>query len=182
MADPPFARQLCQRMPAMTTPPPRPRAAVAMAARTGYGSGNDMAIEHLDIAPIRRFDGTVVLPGSKSLSNRVLMLAALADGVTLIRDVLDSDDTGHMLTALGKLGVSCAPAGGRDYRATGAGGPFPGKFAELFLGNAGTAVRPLTAALAFSGGRYRVSGSPRMHERPIGDLVEALQGLGANIA
>ena len=141
-----------------------------------------MAIEHLDIAPIRRFDGTVVLPGSKSLSNRVLLLAALAEGETLIRDVLDSDDTGHMLTALGKLGVSCAPAGGRDYRVSGAGGPFPAKSAELYLGNAGTAVRPLTAALAFSGGRYRVTGSPRMHERPIADLVDALHGLGADIA
>jgi len=111
-----------------------------------------------------------------------LLLAALARGHTLVRDVLDSDDTRHMLTALAHLGVSCASVGHRDYRVSGAGGAFPTKTADLFLGNAGTAVRPLTAALACSGGRYRVSGIPRMHERPIGDLVMALRDLGADIA
>jgi len=121
------------------------------------------------------------LPGSKSISNRVLLLAALAHGETLVRELLDSDDTGHMLAALEKLGVSCSAVQGRDYRVKGAGGTFPVKSADLFLGNAGTAVRPLTAALAFSGGRYRVSGAPRMHERPIRDLVDALRGLGAHI-
>ena len=112
----------------------------------------------------------------------MLLLAALAHGDTQVRDLLDSDDTGHMLAALAKLGVSCAPLQGRDYRVAGAGGTFPVKSAELFIGNAGTAVRPLTAALAFAGGRYRVSGVPRMHERPIRDLVDALRGLGADIA
>jgi 3-phosphoshikimate 1-carboxyvinyltransferase len=139
-------------------------------------------VEHLDLAPIRHLAGTVRLPGSKSISNRVLLLSALAHGETLVRDLLDSDDTGHMLTALGTLGVSCAPVQGRDYRVVGAGGAFPVKSAELFLGNAGTAVRPLTAALALSSGHYRVSGAPRMHERPIRDLVEALRDLGADIA
>lgn len=139
-------------------------------------------MDHLDLEPIRRVAGTVRLPGSKSISNRVLLLAALAHGETLVRELLDADDTGHMLTALGALGVSCVPVGGRDHRVTGAGGAFPVKSADLFLGNAGTAVRPLTAALAFSGGRYRVSGVPRMHERPIRDLVDALRGLGAEIA
>jgi 3-phosphoshikimate 1-carboxyvinyltransferase len=139
-------------------------------------------VDHLDLAPIRRVAGTVRLPGSKSISNRVLLLAALAHGDTLVRDLLDSDDTGYMLEALGALGVACVRVRGQDYRVTGAGGTFPVKSAELFLGNAGTALRPLTAALAFSGGRYRVSGSPRMHERPIRDLVDALRGLGADVA
>ncbi|HMH53677.1 MAG TPA: 3-phosphoshikimate 1-carboxyvinyltransferase [Candidatus Acidoferrum sp.] len=138
-------------------------------------------MDHLDLAPIRRLSGTVRLPGSKSISNRVLLLAALASGETLVRDLLDADDTGHMLAALGQLGVSCVAVHDHDYRVKGAGGTFPTKSADLFLGNAGTAVRPLTAALAFSGGRYRVSGVPRMHERPIRDLVDALRGLGAEI-
>jgi 3-phosphoshikimate 1-carboxyvinyltransferase len=139
-------------------------------------------VNHLDLAPIRSFAGTVRLPGSKSISNRVLLLAAIAHGETLVRDLLDSDDTGHMLSALGKLGVSCVPVQGRDYRVTGVGGAFPVKAADLFLGNAGTAFRPLTAVLACSGGRYRLSGVPRMHERPIRDLVDALRDLGADIA
>lgn len=141
-----------------------------------------MTADHLDIAPIRRVAGAVRLPGSKSISNRVLLLAALAHGDTLVRDLLDADDTGYMLAALAKLGVACVPAQGRDFRVAGIGGAFPVKSTDLFLGNAGTAVRPLTAALAFSGGRYRVSGSPRMHERPIRDLVDALRGLGADVA
>jgi 3-phosphoshikimate 1-carboxyvinyltransferase len=138
-------------------------------------------MEHLDLAPIRRLSGTIRLPGSKSISNRVLLLAALAEGQTFVRDLLDADDTGYMLTALGKLGVSCEAIGSRDYRVGGVGGPFPAKSADLFLGNAGTAVRPLTAALAFSGGRYRISGVPRMYERPIRDLVDALRSVGAEI-
>jgi 3-phosphoshikimate 1-carboxyvinyltransferase len=137
---------------------------------------------HLDLAPVQRLAGTVHLPGSKSISNRVLLLAALADGDTLVRDLLDSDDTGYMLAALAQLGVACVRGQGTDYRVTGAGGPPPVKSADLFLGNAGTAVRPLTATLAFAGGRYRIAGVPRMHERPIGDLVDALRGLGADIA
>jgi 3-phosphoshikimate 1-carboxyvinyltransferase len=125
--------------------------------------------------------GTVKLPGSKSISNRILLLAALASGETHIHDVLDADDTRHMLDALGKLGVDCAADGAGGLRVRGAGGAFPVKRAELFLGNAGTAFRPLTAALAFCQGDYRLSGVPRMHERPIGDLVDALRSLGAQI-
>ena len=142
----------------------------------------DPTVDHLDIAPIRGVAGTVRLPGSKSISNRVLLLAALAHGDTLVRDLLDAADTGYMLAALAALGVTCVSAEGRDYRVAGVGGVFPVKSADLFLGNAGTAVRPLTAALAFSNGRYRVAGSPRMHERPIRDLVDALRALGADIA
>ena len=134
----------------------------------------------IDLAPIRRVSGTVRLPGSKSISNRILLLAALARGDTVIRDLLDSDDTGYMLEALRALGVKCEPADGA-LGVAGSGGPFPSKQAKLFLGNAGTAFRPLTAVLAFSGGDYELSGVPRMHERPIGDLVDALRAIGANI-
>ncbi len=120
------------------------------------------------------------MPGSKSISNRILLLAALAEGETRILELLDSDDTRHMLTALRQLGIACEPDG-PALRVQGAGGAFRVKSAELFLGNAGTAFRPLTAALALCGGDYRLSGTARMHERPIGDLVDALRGLGARI-
>jgi 3-phosphoshikimate 1-carboxyvinyltransferase len=139
------------------------------------------AVDHLDIAPIRAAQGTVRMPGSKSISNRVLLLAALSQGDTVVRELLDSDDTQRMLEALSKLGVPCEPLRGRDYRVRGIGGLFPVKDADLFLGNAGTAFRPLTAVLAVCGGRYRLSGVPRMHERPIRDLVDALRRLGADI-
>jgi 3-phosphoshikimate 1-carboxyvinyltransferase len=141
----------------------------------------EASVEHLDLAPIGMVRGTVRLPGSKSISNRILLLAALADGDTRICDLLDSDDTRHMLEALRMLGVSCESEGAQLVRIRGAGGAFPVKQAELYLGNAGTAFRPLTAVLAFSGGDYHLSGVPRMHERPIGDLVEALQSVGAKI-
>ncbi len=137
--------------------------------------------EFLDLAPIKAVRGTVTLPGSKSISNRTLLLAGLAAGETLIRDVLDSDDTQHMVTALRALGVRVSEAGPRALRVQGAGGAFPVKHAEIFLGNAGTAVRMLTAVLALCGGEYKISGVPRMHERPIGDLVDALHTLGARI-
>ena len=125
--------------------------------------------------------GSVRLPGSKSISNRVLLLAALAEGVTVVRDLLHSDDTERMLDALRALGVEVGSLGDNTYRVVGCGGNFPNKDAKLFLGNAGTAFRPLTAALALSGGSYELSGVPRMHERPIGDLVDALRQLGAEI-
>jgi 3-phosphoshikimate 1-carboxyvinyltransferase len=137
--------------------------------------------DHLDLAPIRSVRGTVRLPGSKSISNRVLLLAALAEGETRIRDVLESEDTQVMLEALRALGVACDDEGGHTLRVRGAGGAFPVKKAELFLGNAGTAFRPLTAVLALCAGEFRLSGTARMHERPIGDLVDALRRLGARI-
>ena len=137
-------------------------------------------MEFLDLAPIRSVSGTVRLPGSKSISNRVLLLAALASGETRLHDLLGSDDTRVMIEALSTLGVAVREVGGTTV-VTGAGGAFPVKAANLFLGNAGTAFRPLTAALALCGGDYRLSGVPRMHERPIGDLVDALRGLGARI-
>lgn len=137
--------------------------------------------EYLDLQPIRAVRGTVRLPGSKSISNRTLLLAALAQGATTLREVLDSDDTRYMLEALRKLGVRCEDAGPRAITVHGVNGVFPGKKADLFLGNAGTAVRPLTAVLALCGGEYRIDGVARMHERPIGDLVDALRQLGAAI-
>jgi 3-phosphoshikimate 1-carboxyvinyltransferase len=133
-------------------------------------------VDSLELKPARRAAGTVRLPGSKSISNRVLLLAALAKGETEILGLLDADDTRVMKEALETLGVEFT-----DSIVKGIGGPFPVKKAELFLGNAGTAFRPLTAALAFSGGEYRLSGVPRMHERPIGDLVDALRGIGARV-
>lgn len=137
--------------------------------------------EYLDLAPIQAVRGTVTLPGSKSISNRTLLLAGLAAGETVIRDVLESDDTKHMIAALRTLGVGVEEIAVRTLKVRGAGGPFAVKQAELFLGNAGTAFRPLTAVLALCGGEYKLSGVPRMHERPIGDLVDALRQLGARI-
>jgi 3-phosphoshikimate 1-carboxyvinyltransferase len=137
---------------------------------------------YLDLSPIKGVSGRVMLPGSKSISNRILLLAALADGTTTVRGLLHSDDTDVMLEALRTLGISIERIAGNDYRIVGAGGGFPVDHAELFLGNAGTAFRPLTAALALSGGRYTLAGVPRMHERPIGDLVEALNAAGARIS
>ncbi len=137
---------------------------------------------YLDLAPIAGVAGTVALPGSKSISNRTLLLAALARGITEVRGLLESDDTARMLDALRTLGIGVERAGGaRDYRVAGAGGTVPVKEADLFLGNAGTAFRPLAAVLALSNGHYRLSGVPRMHERPIGDLVDGLRPLGADI-
>src|SRR5476649_508273 len=131
-------------------------------------------MKSLALAPIRRAEGTVRLPGSKSISNRVLLLAALAKWKTQVYGLLDADDTRVMLDALLKLDI---PIDTRDFsRLVVAGaGSIPKKKMDLFLGNAGTAFRPLTAVLAFSGGEYRLSGVPRMHERPIGDLVDALR-------
>ncbi|HEY5994787.1 MAG TPA: bifunctional 3-phosphoshikimate 1-carboxyvinyltransferase/cytidylate kinase [Gallionellaceae bacterium] len=137
--------------------------------------------EFIDLPPLVSARGTVRLPGSKSISNRVLLLAALSDGETTVRDLLKSDDTDRMLEALNTLGVKVESLGDSAYRVTGCGGNFPNKKAKLFLGNAGTAFRPLTAALALAGGEYELSGVPRMHERPIGDLVDALRQLGAKI-
>lgn len=137
--------------------------------------------DHIDLPPLLSARGTARLPGSKSISNRILLLSALSHGTTEIHDLLHSDDTDVMLNGLRILGVSIEALGGHSYRVHGCAGGFPVKEAGLFLGNAGTAFRPLTAALALGGGCYRLSGVPRMHERPIGDLVDALRRLGADI-
>ncbi|WP_025603057.1 3-phosphoshikimate 1-carboxyvinyltransferase [Burkholderia sp. WSM2230] len=137
-------------------------------------------MEFLDLGPFSRASGTVRLPGSKSISNRVLLLAALAEGETTITNLLDSDDTRVMLDALEKLGVRLKREGDTCV-VTGTRGAFTARTADLFLGNAGTAVRPLTAALSVNGGDYRIHGVPRMHERPIGDLVDGLRQIGARI-
>jgi 3-phosphoshikimate 1-carboxyvinyltransferase len=139
-------------------------------------------MDFLDLPANTAARGTVRLPGSKSISNRVLLLAALAKGTTVVRALLDSDDTRVMLDALRALGVGVARVSDSDdYEIAGVGGAFPVKHAELFLGNAGTAFRSLTAACALSGGEYVLKGVARMHERPIGDLVDALRLLGARI-
>ncbi|WP_150430161.1 bifunctional 3-phosphoshikimate 1-carboxyvinyltransferase/cytidylate kinase [Dechloromonas sp. CZR5] len=138
-------------------------------------------MEFLDLPQLCSASGSVRLPGSKSISNRVLLLAALSEGETEVRDLLASDDTERMLDALKALGLGVVHLGGENWRITGSGGRFPVKQAELFLGNAGTAFRPLTAALALAGGDYVLKGVARMHERPIGDLVDGLRQLGADI-
>ena len=137
-------------------------------------------LPYLDLEPTKKAMGEIHLPGSKSISNRVLLLAALSKGETIVHGLLDSDDTKVMLSALNKLGLQIDDLGNRSVRVHGLG-EFPVKEADLFMQNAGTAIRPLTAALAVSDGRYHLHGIPRMHERPIGDLVEALKSIGANI-
>jgi 3-phosphoshikimate 1-carboxyvinyltransferase len=138
------------------------------------------AIPFLDLPPLDSAAGVVHLPGSKSISNRVLLLAALSGGTTRILDLLDSDDTRVMLDALRALGCSVVHDGAA-VEVTGLGDAQPASHARLFLGNAGTAMRPLTAALAVIGGDFELSGVARMHERPIGDLVDALRQLGCDI-
>lgn len=137
---------------------------------------------HLDLQPAIRAKGAVTLPGSKSISNRTLLLAALAGGTTHIKDLLASDDTHVMLMALQKLGVKWTQIDAtHDYIVHGVHGVLPVHQADLFMGNAGTAIRPLTAALAVLGGDYTLHGVSRMHERPIGDLVDALNAIGTQI-
>jgi len=138
----------------------------------------------LDLPPLLKAGGTVRLPGSKSISNRVLLLAGLSSGTTVVHDLLDSDDTRVMLASLRELGCEIDSTG-QTLRIAGLGGRLKNRDAKLFLGNAGTAMRPLAAALAVmtatQGGRFELSGVQRMHERPIGDLVDALRQLGCRI-
>ncbi len=142
-------------------------------------------LPHLDLPPLRGAAGTVQLPGSKSISNRLLLLAGLSHGTTVLRDLLDSDDTRVMLDALRTLGCGLQRQDDGALAVTGLGGRLQVHQAALFLGNAGTAMRPLAAALAvlvaLQGGDFTLSGVPRMHERPIGDLVDALRQLGCQI-
>ncbi len=134
----------------------------------------------LTVGPIARASGQVDLPGSKSISNRALLLAALCEDRTELTGLLDADDTRVMVDALRTLGVAVEVQADRAW-VDGCGGRFAQRRADLFLGNAGTAMRPLTAVLAFAGGHYRLDGVARMRERPIGDLVESLNALGARI-
>lgn len=138
-------------------------------------------MEYLDIGPLAGASGSIRLPGSKSISNRTLLLAALSKGSTEICDLLESDDVERMLDSLGRLGVDVEAHQERNACTVRGNGDFPVKRADLFLGNAGTAIRPLTAALALAHGHYTLSGVPRMHERPIGDLVDGLRQVGADI-
>ena len=139
------------------------------------------ALSSIEIGPFTRAQGSIVLPGSKSISNRALLLAALSSGQTTLTNVLDADDTQVMRNALRTLGVSVIDQPNNVCVVHGCGGQFPVREAELFMGNAGTAIRPLTAALAMQGGNYRLSGVARMHERPIRDLVDGLRQVGADI-
>ena len=140
-------------------------------------------MNQITLKPTPHCSGEIILPGSKSISNRVLLLSALCQKgqVTRVRDVLDSDDTRVMLAALNALGVSVTQVAEHDYDVMGTGGEFTNKDADLFMGNAGTAIRPLTAVLALQNGRYHLHGVPRMHERPIGDLLDALVQIGVRV-
>ena len=135
----------------------------------------------IQIGPFTRAQGSIVLPGSKSISNRVLLLAALSSGTTTLTNLLDADDTQVMRNALRQLGLTVTDQDNKVCVVEGCGGHFPVREADLFMGNAGTAIRPLTAALAMQGGNYRLSGVARMHERPIRDLVDGLRQVGAKI-
>jgi len=137
----------------------------------------------LTLKPIKKVNGEVNLPGSKSLSNRALLLAAMAEGTSKITNLLESDDTRHMLNALKQLGISYTLSEDkRECTIEGNGGPLKNdSFEALFLGNAGTAMRPLCAALTLGQGDYLLTGEPRMKERPIGHLVDALRQAGAKI-
>ncbi|WP_252179358.1 3-phosphoshikimate 1-carboxyvinyltransferase [Endozoicomonas sp. 4G] len=140
-------------------------------------------MEQLVLKPISRVQGEVSIPGSKSLSNRILLLAALAEGTTTITNLLDSDDVRYMLKALKALGVQYQLSENNIVcQITGLAGPLGfGQSLTLFLGNAGTAMRPLTAALCLGEGEYTLTGEPRMYERPIGDLISCLEQAGADI-
>ena len=139
------------------------------------------ATAFLDVPPLDHANGPVTLPGSKSISNRVLLLSALCAGTTHIHDLLDSDDTRVMLQALRQLGCG-VDVQGTSVSVKGLGGRTAHQDPlTLFMGNAGTAMRPLTAALAVLGGDYTLQGVPRMHERPIGDLVDGLRQMGCQV-
>ena len=140
-------------------------------------------MEQLTLDPIAKVSGEVNVPGSKSLSNRALLLAALAEGETELTNLLDSEDIEHMLNALTKLGINYRLSEDKTQCVVqGNGGAFNvAEPLELFLGNAGTAMRPLCAALAASNVDTVLTGEPRMEERPIGDLVDALREADADV-
>ncbi|CAM3994808.1 3-phosphoshikimate 1-carboxyvinyltransferase [Pseudoalteromonas byunsanensis] len=139
-------------------------------------------MEQLALKPISKVSGSVTLPGSKSLSNRILLLAALAEGTTEVHNLLDSDDIRHMLDALEHMGVNVTLNQDKTVATVkGCAGALKTPLKPLFLGNAGTAYRPLTAVLAATQGEFELVGEPRMEERPVGHLVDAMRALGADI-
>jgi 3-phosphoshikimate 1-carboxyvinyltransferase len=143
-------------------------------------------VETLTVTPIKSLDGTVTLPGSKSLSNRCLLLAALSEGNTKVNNLLESDDIRFMLEALDQMKVPVVRHSPESVTVTGQNGPINSplgdeEICELFLGNAGTAMRPLAAALCMGKGKFVLDGVARMRERPIADLVDGLQQLGADV-
>lgn len=141
--------------------------------------------ETYTVTPIKSLDGTVTLPGSKSLSNRCLLLAALSEGNTKVDNLLESDDIRYMLEALDQMEVPVDRHSAESVTVTGQSGPINspvgGETCELFLGNAGTAMRPLAAALCMGEGKFVLDGVPRMRERPIADLIDGLKQLGADV-
>jgi 3-phosphoshikimate 1-carboxyvinyltransferase len=145
----------------------------------------ESSVETLTVTPIKSLDGTVTLPGSKSLSNRCLLLAALSKGETRVDNLLESDDIRYMLEALDTLKVPVVKHSSESVTVTGQAGPInsptPDEIINLFLGNAGTAMRPLAAALCMGQGKFVLDGVPRMRERPIADLIDGLQQLGAEV-
>jgi len=141
--------------------------------------------ETYTVTPIKSLNGVVTLPGSKSLSNRCLLLAALSDGNTKVDNLLESDDIRYMLEALDKMKVPVDRHSAESVTVTGQSGPIKSptgdEVCDLFLGNAGTAMRPLAAALCMGNGKFVLDGVPRMRERPIADLIDGLQQLGADV-
>ena len=139
-------------------------------------------MDQLVLEPISRVNGEISLPGSKSLSNRILLLAALSRGATDVYNLLESDDTSRMIDSLRRLGVGLELSRNNTIcRVQGLGGPFPTQQTELFLGNSGTTMRSICAALCLGEGEFTLTGEPRMYERPIEDLVDALRPMGADI-
>lgn len=139
-------------------------------------------MKQLVLNPISRVNGEISLPGSKSLSNRILLLSALSRGVTQVYNLLESDDTSRMIDSLQRLGVGLELSRNNTVcRVQGLGGPFPPQQTELFLGNSGTTMRSICAALCLGQGEFTLTGEPRMYERPIEDLVDALRPMGADI-
>ena len=138
--------------------------------------------DKLTLSPIQKISGNLVLPGSKSLSNRILLLSMLAEGKTEIQNLLDSDDVRRMVEALETLGIQLEENRAENLiTVSGTSGIIPVKEATLMLGNAGTAIRPLTAAMTLGHGRFVLDGVQRMRERPIIDLINGLSQLGANL-
>jgi len=164
---------------ASTTTTSRPHLPQPLAAAGGATNGK---MEQLTVQPIKTFEGEIELPGSKSISNRILLLAALSQGTTIVDNLLQSEDIEYMLQALTTLGIKLENTGENQWTIPGRGAPFDTTTPiELFLGNAGTAMRPLTAALCAGQGEFTLDGTPRMRERPIFDLTDGLKQLGVDV-